>query len=102
MLGCTMATTTTTMMKLLTFLAIGYLVDAEAFKAKYTSRDDVSWAITRPEQLADPYHQKLYNDYMDMCNLNSHGHCQDGEDYRLRMNRDQPSGVYNYTTVSGS
>jgi hypothetical protein len=94
-------------MRLFLFLAttIGYLlllgaVDAEVFQAKYTSREDVSWAITRPYHLADPYHQDLYDHYMYECNLASQGNCQEGEEYRLYMNRDQPSGVYNYTTVS--
>ena len=66
----------------------------------YTNQDDVSWAITRPNHLAYPYHQQLYNEFMDKCNQASSGSCQDGENFRLMMNRVQPSGVYNYTQVS--
>ena len=65
----------------------------------YTNQDDVSWAITRPNHLAYPYHQQLYNEFMDKCNQASSGSCQDGENFRLMMNRVQPSGVYNYTQV---
>jgi len=68
--------------------------------AKYTSYDDVSWAITNPTKVASAYHQKLYNDYMKRCNEESDGTCQGGETFRLKMNKNQPSGVYNYTEVS--
>ena len=89
-------------MRLFLFLAIVFLVaEAGAFRAKkYTVHDDFSWAITREDHLADPYHQQLYDTFMEQCNDATRGGCQAGEDYRLRMNRDQPGGVYNYTTVS--
>lgn len=64
---------------------------------KYTSHDDVSWAVTRPDHLASPYHQKLYDDFMKGCNDASSGACQAGEEFRLKMNRLQPGGVLNFT-----
>lgn len=76
------------------------LLVAQAREAPYTSHDDVSWAITRPDHLAYPYHQALYNDFMEACRIASGGSCQEGENSRLRMNKRQPNGVYNYTQVS--
>lgn len=80
----------------------GTLSTAEArvaTQAKYTSRDDVSWAITNPRKLASPYHQELYDTFMKGCNDETGGACQSGEEFRLNMNRLQPSGVFNYTQV---
>lgn len=70
-----------------------------AAQAKYTKFDDVSWAITNPRKLASPYHQELYDNFMKGCNEETGGACQSGEEFRLNMNRLQPSGVYNYTQV---
>ena len=72
---------------------------ASATQVKYTKFDDVSWAITNPDKLASPYHQELYDNFMKGCNEETDGACQSGEDFRLNMNRLQPSGVFNYTQV---
>ncbi|CAB9499639.1 Ankyrin Repeat [Seminavis robusta] len=85
------------MLRLLCLLLAPLACSASAEAVKYTSWDDVSWAITRKDKLAFPHHQQLYNDYMAACNRETRGQCQAGEDYRLRMNKDQPGGVYNFT-----
>lgn len=73
------------------------VAQASVSTVHYTSRDDVSWAVTNPDALKYPYHQQLYDNFMDACNEASNFNCQEGEEFRLLMNNIQPSGVYNYS-----
>lgn len=80
-------------------LAVALQVAAKIAGYRYTVRDEVSWAITRPDMLAFPYHQGLYDRHMKECNEETEGACQNGENFRLNMNTKQPGGVYNYTKL---
>lgn len=62
----------------------------------YTLFDDVSWAISSTK-VASSSVQRLYDEHMKGCNAVNPG-CQSGENFRLKMNINQPAGVFNYTT----
>lgn len=77
----------------------------------YTAFDSASWAVTSEElsPVLGKDKQALYDDFIDGCNLavfkgnqtdmeiNNQRECAFQDGYRLRMNREQPSSVYNYT-----
>ena len=71
----------------------------------YSYTDDASWAI-RSMNLSDVLRtqkQTLYDEYMDKCQVamdaeEKSASCRREDEYRLRMNTDQPASVYNYTT----
>ncbi|KAG7340660.1 ankyrin repeat domain protein [Nitzschia inconspicua] len=77
----------------------------------YTAFDSASWAITSNElsPVLGKDKQTLYDGFIDGCNFaifkgnktemeaNSARECAFQDDYRLRMNREQPMSVYNYT-----
>ena len=68
----------------------------------YSAFDSASWAVTSrflsPVLGADK--QSLYDDFMADCDeamKEDAGYCSRNDEYRTRMNRSQPSSVYNYT-----
>jgi hypothetical protein len=77
----------------------------------YTAFDSASWAVTSNElsPVLGKDKQSLYDDFIDGCNLaifkgnetekkiNKARECAYQDEYRLRMNREQPMSVYNYT-----
>ena len=70
----------------------------------YSPWDDASWAVTtkNPSSLLGGHIPELYRKFMEGCGKDvesnsSDTHCQDQEDYRLKMNTDQPKSVYNFT-----
>lgn len=74
----------------------------------YGPQDDVSWAIVSPEvsSLLGEHTQELYYDFMNKCEqavANAEDVdpdlCEKDEQYRMIMNKYQPSGMYNYTKM---
>ena len=69
----------------------------------YNAWDDASWAVKSnnvSSQLGDI--SSRYKKFIEDCNLavgSFAKQCERDDEYRLRMNRDQPSSVYNYTKV---
>jgi prolyl 4-hydroxylase len=76
----------------------------------YEPVDDASWAIHSTKlssTVLGGHVQRLYDDFIEKCEVaiaekrnNPTGtFCADNEQHRLRMNREQPSSVYNYTKL---
>lgn len=79
----------------------------------YTPSDDASWAIhsNRLSTLLTSDKQAIYDNYIDQCNKaavedqkregrpRDTRFCTYNDGFRMRMNREQPSSVYNYTTL---
>lgn len=72
----------------------------------YSAFDSASWAVTSNDlsPLLGAHKQSLYDDYISACDAaivkEGKGHagiCTNNDKQRMRMNRDQPSSVYNYT-----
>lgn len=88
----------------------------------YTAADSASWAITsnRLSPILGTGKQSLYDDFIDGCDVAMFAYqnkkhldrtkqeihptlnvprCARDDEFRLRMNRDQPASVYNYTKM---
>lgn len=77
----------------------------------YTAFDSASWAVTSNElsSMLGPDKQVLYDSFIDGCNfaifkgnqtdmeVNNGRECASQDKYRQRMNKDQPTSVYNFT-----
>jgi hypothetical protein len=71
---------------------------------EYTAQDSASWAISSDKlsSVLGSDKQKLYDDFIAGCNIAKNttadsNVCRDNDNFRIRMNRDQPASVYNYT-----
>jgi prolyl 4-hydroxylase len=92
---------------LLTAATVGQKDD----RVSYTAFDSASWAITSDHlsSLLGTDKQVLYDTFIDGCNEeifqgnetkrteNEMMECKTQDQYRLKMNHDQPTSVYNYT-----
>jgi hypothetical protein len=79
--------------------------------ARYTAFDSASWAVTSNElsPILGTNKQVLYDTFIDDCNfavfkgnqtemeIHSVKECASQDQFRQRMNREQPMSVYNYT-----
>jgi hypothetical protein len=71
----------------------------------YSAFDSASWAVTsdRLSPVLGGHKQSLYDDYIAACDAailkttNQRDECTNNDKVRMRMNKDQPSSVYNYT-----
>jgi prolyl 4-hydroxylase len=69
----------------------------------YEPFDDASWAIHSTKlssTVLGGHVQRLYDDFIDKCDAAiGSASCVNEDQFRLRMNREQPSSVYNYTKL---
>ncbi len=88
-----------------------FVMTSHCQSLSYGPSDDASWAIhsNRLSTLLTDDKQAIYDDYITQCNQaavddqerNNHARntrfCSFNDEFRIRMNREQPSSVYNYT-----